>query len=170
MQLMSQSKSRQPTYLSSTIPLSGATINCYLDVALQDGFCERMLADSAYRRLLCLPGVVTGLGNSWCGPWIFLFLDSLESFGCIPGIYTWNTCRGLFRCKISTWRLWPYFGRGPGAPCVGRGGAKKPPRLTLPFGVWQQWNLVGIQYRSRTFQNNQKISDVISTVRLWRHF
>ena len=64
MQLMSQSKSRQPTYLSSTIPLSGATINCYLDVALQDGFCERMLADSAYRRLLCLPGVVTGLGDS----------------------------------------------------------------------------------------------------------
>ena len=61
MQLMSQSKSRQPTYLSSTIPLSGATINCYLDVALQDGFCERMLADRAN---LCLPGVVTGLGDS----------------------------------------------------------------------------------------------------------
>ena len=64
MQLMSQSKSRHPTYLSSTIPFSGETINCYLDVALQAGFCERMLADSAYRRLLCLPGVVTGLGDS----------------------------------------------------------------------------------------------------------
>ena len=64
MQLMSQSKSMHSTYLSSTIPLSDATINCYLDVALQEGFCERMLADSTYRRLLCLSGVVAGLGDS----------------------------------------------------------------------------------------------------------
>ena len=62
MQLISQLKSMHPTYLSSTIPSSGATINCCLDVALQAGFCERMLADSTYRCLLCLSGVVSGLG------------------------------------------------------------------------------------------------------------
>ena len=26
----------------------------------------------------------------------------------------------------------------------GGGGAKKPPVLTLPFSIWQQWNLVGM--------------------------
>ena len=41
-------------------------------------------------------------------------------------------------------------------PILDGGGTKKPPGLTLPFSVWQQWNLVGIQYRPRTFQNNQK--------------
>ena len=39
----------------------------------------------------------------------------------------------------------------------GGGGQKAPPpsSLTLPFGVWQQWNLVGKEYRPRTFQNNK---------------
>ena len=63
-QLMSQSKSVHPTYLSSTIPLGGASINCCLDVAPQAGFCERMLAESTWRCLLCLSGVVSGLGDS----------------------------------------------------------------------------------------------------------
>ena len=42
------------------------------------------------------------------------------------------------------------------------GEGKKPPNLALPFGVWQQWNLVGIEYRPRTFQNNKKIGDIIT--------
>ena len=59
---MSQSKSMHPTYLSSTVALRGATINCCLDVAPQTGFCERQLADSTQGCLLCLSGVVAGWG------------------------------------------------------------------------------------------------------------
>ena len=40
----------------------------------------------------------------------------------------------LYGCKISV--LQPYFGRGSGVPCIGRGGGQKsPPGLTLPFSV-----------------------------------
>ena len=50
---MMQSESLHPTYLSSTIALSGPTINCCLDVAPQAGFCERLLVGTVPRDASC---------------------------------------------------------------------------------------------------------------------
>ena len=38
----------------------------------------------------------------------------------------------------------------------GGGGAKSPSSKTVQFGICQQRNLIGIDYRPRTFQNTEK--------------
>ena len=82
--------------------------------------------------------------------------------------------------QFFVWRKWmdltnsncinPILDRVSATPILDGGIKAPPPRLTLPFYVWQQWNLAKIQYRPTTFQNNQKISDVISLVRIWSRF
>ena len=88
MQLMSLSKSMHHTYFSSTIALSGATINCCLNVAPQAGFCERLLADNTYGCLLCLSGVVSRWGihdvghGSSCSRTFWRVLGASQVFIC----------------------------------------------------------------------------------------
>ena len=91
---MSQSKSMHLTYFSSTIALSGGTINCGLDVAPQAGFCERLLVDSTQRCLLCLSGLVSGWG-------IHDVAVDLPVLG-LSGVFWVHTRGGLFRCMVST--------------------------------------------------------------------
>ena len=51
---------------------------------------------------------------------------------------------GLLRLKSTIFLFNPILDGVRVHPILDGGGAKKPPVLTLPFSVWQQWNLVGM--------------------------
>ena len=69
--------------------------------------------------------------------------------------HAWHPKQGTTWLKLSFkfwWSKWAttiitkaliLFWTGSGIPLYWTEG--RPPRLTLPFGVWQQWNLVGIE-------------------------
>ena len=61
------------------------------------------------------------------------------------GLHKKTTYAKSFSQSVASyWFYLTLFWTGSGRTLYWTGGKKAPPRLTLPFSVWQQWNLVGM--------------------------